>query len=529
MEGIDDYLTMRNVRLILFLFLAFTHYLQAQRPAVKVGVNPASLSRSAVLEVESTTKGFLPPRMTSAQMLAIPSPPQGLMVYCTDCNPVGLRVNNGSASTVNWQSVSGGGSTGGNSVLANCNTAGFSTGPFLVGTALTGRTFSVTISNQSFATVIITFASSDIQLTGASGGLAVGTSITGVPALTSNQATLNAGQSVTVSYPITGTPTTAGTLTATWNKLTLSCVKSVTVYPTVNCTNGSWTTAITPAALAGFTSGTAYSGIFSIPFTNGSGILPPESFDFNGLTLTYAGGSLSASGNLQYQLSGTYTGTTGAGILVTTQAGCTIESKGVTITSSGFSGGDYLNGVVLNGKSYSVSITNNTSTSRSLAFASSNVALSGVSNITIGTPTPTSATLSPGQSITVNYPLSNTVPGNCGKLTGNFTNSTLSASNVVSVLPVLACGSGSWNGTLSPPVSSTLTNGQSYTGTYRIPYTGGGAGCVLSDSQTINGLTLSINNVSTSASGFLDYSLSGIYTGSTGGAVSFQVNGGRVL
>jgi len=38
---------------------------------------------SAVLEVNSTTKGFLPPRMTGAQAEAISSPAEGLMVYAT--------------------------------------------------------------------------------------------------------------------------------------------------------------------------------------------------------------------------------------------------------------------------------------------------------------------------------------------------------------------------------------------------------------------------------------------------------------
>jgi len=39
---------------------------------------------SARLQVNSTTQGFLPPRMTNAQRIAITSPAIGLMVYCTD-------------------------------------------------------------------------------------------------------------------------------------------------------------------------------------------------------------------------------------------------------------------------------------------------------------------------------------------------------------------------------------------------------------------------------------------------------------
>jgi len=39
---------------------------------------------SSILTIESTTKGFLPPRMTNAQRTAIGTPAVGLIVYCTD-------------------------------------------------------------------------------------------------------------------------------------------------------------------------------------------------------------------------------------------------------------------------------------------------------------------------------------------------------------------------------------------------------------------------------------------------------------
>jgi hypothetical protein len=39
---------------------------------------------SSILTLASTTKGFLPPRMTNAQRTAISSPAVGLIVYCTD-------------------------------------------------------------------------------------------------------------------------------------------------------------------------------------------------------------------------------------------------------------------------------------------------------------------------------------------------------------------------------------------------------------------------------------------------------------
>jgi hypothetical protein len=58
-----------------------------------------TVNASALLQVESTTKGFLPPRMTTAQILLISSPAEGLQVYNTDLKTICFY--NGTA----WQRV----------------------------------------------------------------------------------------------------------------------------------------------------------------------------------------------------------------------------------------------------------------------------------------------------------------------------------------------------------------------------------------------------------------------------------------
>jgi hypothetical protein len=50
----------------------------------------ATLNASAVLQADSTTRGFLPPRMTTTQKNAIASPTAGLMVYDTTLNLMAL-------------------------------------------------------------------------------------------------------------------------------------------------------------------------------------------------------------------------------------------------------------------------------------------------------------------------------------------------------------------------------------------------------------------------------------------------------
>jgi hypothetical protein len=51
----------------------------------KIGGNAGTIDPKAVLELESTTKGFLLPRMTAVQVAAITNPTSGMMVFCTDC------------------------------------------------------------------------------------------------------------------------------------------------------------------------------------------------------------------------------------------------------------------------------------------------------------------------------------------------------------------------------------------------------------------------------------------------------------
>lgn len=60
-----------------------------------VGIGTTAPNASSVLDINSTTKGMLVPRMTSAQRTAIASPAQGLTVYQTDGTPGYYYYNSG--------------------------------------------------------------------------------------------------------------------------------------------------------------------------------------------------------------------------------------------------------------------------------------------------------------------------------------------------------------------------------------------------------------------------------------------------
>ena len=70
----------------------------------QVGVGTTTPDASAQLDVTSTTKGFLPPRMTFIQRTAIASPVAGLQIWCTDCGIYGeTQVYNGTT----WTNITG--------------------------------------------------------------------------------------------------------------------------------------------------------------------------------------------------------------------------------------------------------------------------------------------------------------------------------------------------------------------------------------------------------------------------------------
>lgn len=71
----------------------------------QVGIGTTTVDASAILELNSTARGFLPPRMTQAQRDAIASPSTGLTIYQTNNTP-GLYVYNGTI----WAPVAGAGS-----------------------------------------------------------------------------------------------------------------------------------------------------------------------------------------------------------------------------------------------------------------------------------------------------------------------------------------------------------------------------------------------------------------------------------
>jgi hypothetical protein len=78
--------------------------------AGNIGMGTSTPAGSAQLELSSTSKGFLPPRMTASQRNNITGPVTGLVLYCTNCGTQGgeLQVYNGAS----WRTMTGGPASG---------------------------------------------------------------------------------------------------------------------------------------------------------------------------------------------------------------------------------------------------------------------------------------------------------------------------------------------------------------------------------------------------------------------------------
>jgi hypothetical protein len=94
-----------NKTFLFYVALLFQSLVYAQN----VGIGTSAPAPSAQLDVSSTTKGFLPPRMDSSQRNAIVSPAAGLTIYNTTINA--FQVYNGTRwySTVHFIGESYGG------------------------------------------------------------------------------------------------------------------------------------------------------------------------------------------------------------------------------------------------------------------------------------------------------------------------------------------------------------------------------------------------------------------------------------
>ena len=153
----------------------------------QVGIGTTTPHVSAILDLTSTSKGLLPPRLTYTQKNAISTPVAGLMIWCTDCGSTGqMQVYNGST----WTNISGSAAshptTNGTAIVSQytCSTA--STGVMIVGGAGSSVTQTITATVTSVGTYNIAATANGVTFANAGTFTTTGTqnivlTLTGTP------------------------------------------------------------------------------------------------------------------------------------------------------------------------------------------------------------------------------------------------------------------------------------------------------------------------------------------------------------
>ena len=112
------------------IFLLIVVGLCVATATAQTGIGTTTPDVSAKLDISSTTKGLLVPRMTATERGAIATPAKGLLMYQTD-GEAGFYVNTGTSSSIVWTRVNMDWTRSGNDIsytIGNISTTGNLTG-----------------------------------------------------------------------------------------------------------------------------------------------------------------------------------------------------------------------------------------------------------------------------------------------------------------------------------------------------------------------------------------------------------------
>ena len=459
---------MRNNKIFLsicLLVVTSISFAQVQKVAkLQIGNTTSAPEASAVLDVTSTTQGFLPPRMTSSQLLLIPAPSEGLIVYCKDCSIKGLYIFNGSA----WSQLTGGASiyqsSNGSAVVSAYSCSTETSGTLTAGTLVSGVSQTITANVTEVGTYNISTTANGVTFAGA-----------GTFASTGDQ---------DIVLTATGTPITDGSSVFTLNT-TPNCNFSRSAVFDLS-TNG---TAVVSAyscstASAGIlTAGTAVSGVTQ---TITATVTTVGSYNISTIAngVTFSGtGTFASAGDQDIVLTATGTPIAAESSLFTlnTTPNCDfsrtsvfdLSTNGTAVVSayscSTASAGTLTAGTVASGVTQTITATVITVGSYNISTTANGVTFSGTGTFTgtgaqnivlTGTGTPLAAAV--GSVFTLN-----TTP-NC-----NFSRSVISLSTKgTSVVSAYSCSTASAGtltaGSVASGVTQTITATVTSVGSYNI-------------------------------------------------------------
>jgi hypothetical protein len=194
---------MKNIKLFVLVVLVVTLSNSAvAQSALKLGNNSTVLNSSAVLELESTTKGFLLPRLTTAQRNTIVSPAVGLTIFNTTLNCNEWYNGNDWFCPCTQSNLL---TSNGSGVVAAYACATASAGTLTAGTPVSGVTQTITATVTAVGTYSISATANGVTFSGmgtfsGTGNQNIVLTASGTPTATgSNSFTLNTTPSCSFS------------------------------------------------------------------------------------------------------------------------------------------------------------------------------------------------------------------------------------------------------------------------------------------------------------------------------------------
>jgi hypothetical protein len=281
----NKYLKKNSIKIIFFFLFLLNLQVKSQ-----IAIGTFSPSPSAQLEITSTNKGLLLPRMTEAQRNAISSPAAGLILWCTNCGTLGeMEVFDG----LGWKNMLGAAASPGIFISSITCPSELSQDILSV-----GKAFSKNV-NVPFATSNISSYPTGLPIPSK-----------GVKGLTATlqQGNLTNGAG-TLVYSITGAAASDGILSFDLGIGDKSCKLIYNVSPptisSLNCLDAS----VSPTFAS---KDVSFNGAISVNYSGGNGAAFPSlsisSTGVSGLTASLSSGILSTGdGILSLSISGTPT------------------------------------------------------------------------------------------------------------------------------------------------------------------------------------------------------------------------------
>lgn len=323
----------------LFLKQIFFFFVFAFSASAQVGIGTTTPHTSSVLDVTSTTAGFLPPRLSTTERDAIASPSQGLIIFNTDSQC--LDVYNATLGV--WKSNCGDQASSTGVYTPDCSGISvqgtYTTGVALIGTS---ETITIPVNVTQLGTYSITTSSAGMFFTQSGTFTALG------------------AQNIVLAG--SGFPTTVGSNLVTIQMGSTFCNVIINVQNGIATINACPTPGVISGTVA--TGQTLNTGDMTIPFNNitytGGSLYGFTTTSNNGLSLSSPlQGTLGASpANLTMNVTGTPTfpGNTILTYSINNQTSCTVTIPVQTgtgrvnsVTCGGALSGTYTSGTAMTG------------------------------------------------------------------------------------------------------------------------------------------------------------------------------------